>query len=104
FRRQDHRVVHGRGEAENGSPLDGVADRGDDTAWAAEFQTHVLRLALDRSRPHFREDTWRAFELVWLENRPAAQVAAALGQPLDWVYVAKSRVLKQLWQEVRELA
>jgi RNA polymerase sigma-70 factor (ECF subfamily) len=104
FWKQDQRAVHGRGDAPEGSALDDVADRGEDTAWAAEFQAHVLRLALDRSRPHFREDTWRAFELVWLENRPAAQVAVELGQPIDWVYVAKSRVLKQLWQEVRELA
>ena len=52
----------------------------------------------------------------------ATRVAAVIGDPvrhslspvlhnaayrdlgLDWVYVAKSRVLKRLWQEVQELA
>ena len=57
-----------------------------------------------RSRPHFEEQTWRAFERAWLENRPAAEVAAELNVPIDRVYVAKSRVLERLQQEVQELA
>ena len=64
----------------------------------------MLRAALVRTRPHFEPTTWRAFELVWLENRPAAEVAREAGQPIDWVYVAKSRVLKRLWEEVQDLA
>jgi RNA polymerase sigma factor (sigma-70 family) len=84
--------------------LDEAEARVEDTAWNEEFNAHVLRVALDRSRPHFEADTWRAFERVWLENRPAAQTAEEMGRPIDWVYVAKSRVLKHLWEEVRELA
>ena len=38
------------------------------------------------------------------EHRPAAEVAREFGRPIDWVYTAKSRVLKQLWQEVQDLA
>src|SRR5262245_32890748 len=75
--------------------------RGEDTAWAEEFEAHVLRVALERCRPHFSDETWRGFELVWLEHRPAAEAAHELGQTIDWVYVAKSRVLKRLWEEVQ---
>jgi hypothetical protein len=39
-----------------------------------------------------------------LENNTAEDVAKQLGRTIDWVYVAKSRVLKHLWQEVRDLA
>jgi RNA polymerase sigma-70 factor (ECF subfamily) len=78
--------------------------RGEDTAWTAEFRARLLQVALARCRPHFAPDTWRAFELVWLENRPAAEVGRELGQPVEWVYVAKSRVLSRLSQEVRDLA
>ena len=81
-----------------------VAAPAADTAWTAEFNAHMLQVALERCRPRFEAATWRAFERVWLEHRPAAQVAREMGQPIDWVYVAKSRVLKQLWQEVQELA
>ena len=74
-----------------------------DTNWDAEFNAHILQMALGQCRPHFEAATWRAFELVWLENRPAMQVARELGQPIDWVYVAKSRVLGRLRQELAGL-
>ena len=60
-------------------------------------------MALARTRPHFEEPTWRAFERTWLEGLPAAEVARELGRGVDWVYMAKSRVLQLLHQEVQEL-
>jgi RNA polymerase sigma-70 factor (ECF subfamily) len=101
---KEARTPDGRSATGAESVLDGVAARGDDGAWAEAFNARLLQVALERARPHFEAPTWRAFELAWLEDRPAAEVARELGQPLDWVYVAKSRVLKRLWQEVRELA
>jgi RNA polymerase sigma-70 factor (ECF subfamily) len=104
FLKQETAQVRGAGENEAGNVLDDVAARVEDTAWETEFNAHLLRTALARSRPHFEEVTWRAFERVWLENRPVLEVAAELGRTIDWVYMAKSRVLKHLWQEVQELA
>jgi RNA polymerase sigma-70 factor (ECF subfamily) len=75
-----------------------------DTQWEEAFHQHVLQTALARTRPHFEEPTWRAFELVWREQRSEAEVARELGQRLNWVYLAKSRVLKRLRAEVEELA
>ena len=75
-----------------------------DTAWTADFNAHILQVALERCRPRFEPATWCAFERVWLQHTPAVQVAEEMNQPIDWVYVAKSRVLKQVWQEVQELA
>jgi RNA polymerase sigma factor (sigma-70 family) len=89
---------------EEPSSLDEVAARGEDTAWTEEFNSQVLRSALARCQPHFENSTWRAFELVWIENQTPAEAALALNQPLAAIYVAKSRVLKRLWQEVQELA
>lgn len=104
FRAKDARVAHGVGGDEGEHGLSGVAARAEDTAWAEEFNAHLLATALERSRPHFEEQTWRAFELVWLDKRPAPEVARELEVPIDHVYVAKSRVLERLQQEVRELA
>jgi RNA polymerase sigma-70 factor, ECF subfamily len=102
------RFLRRRGGPANGQDGDGLLNgapaRDEETLWEEEFNEHVLRAALTRSRPHFDAKTWRAFELVWAEDRPAAEVARTLGQTIDWVYVAKSRVLKRLWQEVQELA
>jgi RNA polymerase sigma-70 factor (ECF subfamily) len=84
--------------------LDDIASPEQDTQWTEEFQTHILKTALMQIRPHFEEHTWQAFQDVWLEGRPAAEVAAALDQKLEWVYMAKSRVLKRLREEVQVLA
>src|SRR5262249_3288936 len=80
-----------RGGGDPEAALDAAPAREEYTAWNEAFSAHIFQAALARSRPHFRDDTWRAFELVWLENRPAEQVARELGQTIDWVYVAKSR-------------
>jgi RNA polymerase sigma factor (sigma-70 family) len=104
FLKKDARIIHGSGGVEGDHGLDSAAARGEDTAWAEEFNAHLLATALARSRLHFEEQTWRAFELVWLEKRPALEVASELGVPIDRVYVAKSRVLERLQQEVRDLA
>jgi RNA polymerase sigma-70 factor (ECF subfamily) len=94
----------GRGGDDSDDVLNEVAARGEDTLWAEEFNAHVLQTALARSRAHFDAQTWRAFERTWRDNRPAPEVARELGRAIDWVYVAKCRVLKRLWQEVQELA
>lgn len=104
FLKKEIRAVRGKGGSEAEDTMERLVARGEDTAWTTEFNAHILQTALDRSRPHFAEDTWRAFEALWRDNRPAPQVAQELGRPIDWVYVAKSRVLKHLWQEVVELA
>src|SRR5262249_26317948 len=81
-----------------------AAGPGPGPGWAAEFNAQVPRAALARLRPDFEPATWRAFELTWLEDRPAPEAAAELGLPVGAVYVAKSRVLKRLRDEVLILA
>jgi RNA polymerase sigma-70 factor (ECF subfamily) len=103
FLKKEAHAVHGGGGTDE-QALEEVAARAEDTAWAEEFNAHVLAAALGRSRAHFEEQTWQAFERVWLDQRPAAEVARELDVPIDRVYVAKSRVLERLEQEVRELA
>jgi RNA polymerase sigma factor (sigma-70 family) len=103
FLKKSMGTAHGKG-GDDDPALTHAAAPTADTAWSAEFNAHILQVALERARPRFEPATWRAFERVWLEQAPASQVAEEMGQPIDWVYVAKSRVLKQLAQEVRELA
>jgi RNA polymerase sigma-70 factor (ECF subfamily) len=75
-----------------------------DPVWVDHFHSHVLDVALERVRLEFEPATWRAFERVWLDRMGAAKAAADLGIPIDKVYVAKSRVLKRLREEVVLLA
>jgi RNA polymerase sigma-70 factor (ECF subfamily) len=75
-----------------------------DSEWTADFNARVLESALERIRPNFEPATWRIFELVWIENRSSVATADELGVPVETVYVAKSRVLKRLEEEVLLLA
>jgi RNA polymerase sigma-70 factor (ECF subfamily) len=99
------RWAEARGRAAAANFSDGeLAARGDDPAWSDEFYARVLEAALARIRGEFEPRTWDAFERVWAGDRPAPQVAVALGMTIDAVYQAKSRVLKRLREEVLTLA
>ncbi len=97
-------TVHARGEAGKADPMAMVASGQQDTQWSEDFDRHILHQALTRIQPHFEEHVWRAFELVWRDDRPPATVAREFGQTIDWVYMVKARVLKRLQEEVQELA
>jgi RNA polymerase sigma factor (sigma-70 family) len=92
------------GGDEGAEVLNRVAAAGTDAEWAAEFNTCVLKAALERIRAHFEPAHWRAFEATWLRRDSAPDVARELGIAIESVYVAKSRVLKRLREEILILA
>jgi RNA polymerase sigma factor (sigma-70 family) len=100
WKKEEHQV---RAQGGDSQTVEQVPGDSVDPEWSAEYHTHLLNTALARCQPHFEPATWRAFEQVWIDKRPAPEVAQEIGQPIDWVYVAKSRVLKRLWKEVQEL-
>ncbi len=72
--------------------------------WNEQYQQHIFSKALERSRPHFSDETWKMFERSWIDKLDAKQVADELSISVDQVYVARSRVLKRLKYEVALLA
>jgi RNA polymerase sigma-70 factor (ECF subfamily) len=99
-RKRNQRETGGLGEVTEDPP----APQAPGSEWVEEFNSQILETALDRVRPQFEVKTWQAFELLWIQNQPGAIASEALGMSIDSVYVAKSRVLKRLKQEVLELA
>jgi RNA polymerase sigma factor (sigma-70 family) len=75
-----------------------------DPEWNEAFNAQVLRMALRRIRPHFEASSWRVFERIWLEHHSAAEVADELSMSIEAVYMAKSRILRRLEEEVVEIA
>lgn len=71
--------------------------------WEAEYQRRLAAIAMERVRNEFQESTWRAFWLVAVDGLPAAEVARQLGLSSGAVYVAKSRVLARLKEEVQTI-
>jgi RNA polymerase sigma-70 factor (ECF subfamily) len=80
-----------------------TADAASDSDWVDFFQSEILRLSFERIRGEFESETIQIFELAWSEDLPATEVAQKLKTSVDKVYVAKSRVLKRLRQEVVRL-
>lgn len=86
-----------------GNPEALAALSGPDTAaqlWEAEYAQHLAARALAVMRERFEPATWQAFWACVAESRPAAEVAAQLGISVGAVYVARSRVLARLRQEL----
>ena len=74
-----------------------------DAFWEGEHRNHLLCRALELMRNEFTPATWKACWEFAIEGRPAAAVAAELGLSENAVYIAKSRVIRRLRQELEGL-
>ena len=101
--KRDNRPDRAIGEAGDESAFEHLEGEVD-PAWIEEFNARICQTALERIRPDFDVDCWRAFEMTWMENRSAEEAAQALGRPRSWIYLNKFRVLKRLKEEVQFLA
>jgi RNA polymerase sigma-70 factor (ECF subfamily) len=65
-----------------------------------EYQTYLIDRSLQLLQAEFSHETWQAFSLYVLVGKPVGEVAAALRVSVNVVYLAKSRVLARLRQEL----
>lgn len=83
--------------------LDECAAPAVESEWDAEYHRCVFQWAAERVRPTVKEATWRAFWLTTVEGQDGEAVAQSLGLSLGAVYVAKSRVLARLREEIQSV-
>lgn len=97
---------------EQGSGDSGVQDRleeqpdsadGPDAAWEDEYQRQLFACAAKYVRARVHDWTWQAFWQTAVEGRSAQQVAERLNRKVAAVYLAKSRVMAQLKDYIRQL-
>jgi RNA polymerase sigma-70 factor (ECF subfamily) len=62
----------------------------------------LVSRALALIRPDFTEASWQAFWRVVMEDQSVADVARSLGISINAIYIAKSRVLRRLRDELGE--
>ena len=92
------------GDSSTNRLLDSKAEEQDGSeAWEMEYQRRLAALAMERIKNEFQEKTWRAFWLTAVEGIGAADVAEQIGISTGAIYVAKSRVLARLKEEVESL-
>jgi RNA polymerase sigma-70 factor (ECF subfamily) len=103
---QRHRP-RGTGDADAHERLDATPAReendGPDAEWEKEYQRRLSARAMERVKDEFQPSTWQAFWETAVEGKAAADVGAGLRMTPGAVYVAKSRVLSRLRDEVKKL-
>jgi RNA polymerase sigma factor (sigma-70 family) len=72
--------------------------------WMELFTAHIYRTAIDRIRPEFDAETWKAFDATFASGQSADITAEQMDRSIGWVYQAKSRVLRRLKGEILFLA
>lgn len=71
--------------------------------WQREHNEFISRQLLRRVEPQVSTETWQAFKRSVLDGDEPVAVAEELGMSRNSVYIARSRVLRQLRREGREL-
>jgi RNA polymerase sigma-70 factor (ECF subfamily) len=103
WRRQQRRLERrGVGGTDFLERLGGLAtpDAAEDLSSAIEEHAQVSAAEiLERVRTRLKETTWQAFYQTMIEQRPAAEVAAALNLSVATVYKATYRVKQMLLEE-----
>jgi RNA polymerase sigma factor (sigma-70 family) len=71
--------------------------------WDREYERRLFSMAAERVKGEFKETTWKAFWMTGVEGKDAKEAGAELKMSPGAVYVAKSRVLARLKEEVADL-
>src|SRR5262249_9910709 len=71
--------------------------------WDREYEQRPVAWAAEQVRGGFEDTTWQAFWLTAVEGQGARDVGARLGLTVGAVYIAKSRVLARLKEEIQRL-
>jgi hypothetical protein len=71
---------------------------------AARLELHMMAAqAQERVRSVVTADSWRAFELMAIEDRPLGEAARMLGKSMAATFAAQKRVRQRLREEGRRL-
>jgi RNA polymerase sigma-70 factor (ECF subfamily) len=76
---------------------------GPDADWEREYQKRLTDRAMELVKGEFQFATWQAFWGTAVDGKPASEVGASLKMSAGAVYVAKSRVLARLRDEVKRM-
>ena len=98
-RRRTEYAVGGSGVG----PLEPAIPDGAEQFWETEYHRQLAARALDVMRTQFEPATWKACWESVANDRPAAEIAVELGLTVNAVYLARSRVLRRLRQDLADL-
>lgn len=105
FMESRSRREQGSGDSRNQQRLEQHAgpDGTLSAAWEADYQRALAARAMENVKGEFQAATWDAFLLTAVEGLAPAQISARVGLSVGAIYVAKSRVIARLRQEIERL-
>ena len=71
--------------------------------WDQEYHQRLFEWAAEKVRPSFRPVTWQAFWQTAVEHREPRAVADELGVSVGAVYIARSRILARIKEQIQQL-
>jgi RNA polymerase sigma-70 factor (ECF subfamily) len=96
------RQASGSGDTQMHGLLEQHADDSQpDADWDREYRWNSFLWAAQRVKSEFREATWRAFWLTVVEGQEIERAAKELKLSLGAVYIARSRVIARIRQEIQ---
>jgi RNA polymerase sigma factor (sigma-70 family) len=104
FLARRRRQEQGSGDTEAQERLQEQPVHGDEDRWNADVERELFAWAAEKVRPTVAEGTWQAFWRTAVEGQSGKEVAAALSMTVAAVYLAKSRVMVRLKEQLAELA
>jgi RNA polymerase sigma factor (sigma-70 family) len=98
---QRNRQTAGSGESEVRQLLEQQPDEvADETCWNHEYQWNLFQWAAKKVQAEFRDASWRAFWLTAVEGKDIPGVAVELGMTPGAIYIARSRIVARIRQEI----
>lgn len=106
LRRDRHHAEPPTGDGRDTTFLQRVPDEQDadlDAVWQKEWESNVLRTALERTKAKVSARQFLIFDLAALKETPLAKITRTLGVNVAQVYLAKHRVGKVFKAELERL-
>jgi RNA polymerase sigma-70 factor (ECF subfamily) len=103
FLDRQRRLVRGSGDTGVQHRLEEEALPEKDSWWEQEYEQRLFEWAADRVHQNSSEAIWQAFWQTAVEGKSPKEVAQGLGMSVGSVYVAKSRVLAQVREQIRQV-
>ncbi len=97
------RTAVGTGDSQMHQVLDRIESPETDEHWEQEYRSRLFHLAVQRIKPEFQIKTWNAFWMSSVEAIDVAEVAKKLAMTVGAIYIARSRVIKRLREEVASM-
>jgi RNA polymerase sigma-70 factor (ECF subfamily) len=103
FLDRQSRVVHGTGDSGAHRLLEQEPEPAEISEWERGYERRVFEWASERIHAGASESIWQAFYQTAVEGKKPKDVAKTLNMSVGAVYVAKSRILSQIREQVQQL-